>query len=141
MRQAAAGTPSEASLACRGHGALRGRGPPHHGFREVETPQCETRSGSDLIADEQRMMRGHPTRRPGKDSGSARAEFVVEERSGHLDLLRPLEFRAILPDAEEDDGEFARGPSIDWGVMNRAIRPVGYVAGWGLVDGMDTTFG
>ena len=34
-----------------------------------------------------------------------------------------------------------RGPSIDWGVMNRAIRPVGYVAGWGLLDGMDTTFG
>ena len=25
--------------------------------------------------------------------------------------------------------------------MKRAIRPVGYVAGWGLVDGMDATFG
>jgi hypothetical protein len=34
-----------------------------------------------------------------------------------------------------------RGPSIDWGIMNRAIRPVGYVAGWGFVDGMDATFG
>jgi hypothetical protein len=33
------------------------------------------------------------------------------------------------------------GPSIDWGIMNGAIRPVGYVAGWGLVDGMDATFG
>jgi hypothetical protein len=25
--------------------------------------------------------------------------------------------------------------------MDRAIRPVGYVAGWGFVDGMDGTFG
>ena len=33
------------------------------------------------------------------------------------------------------------GPSTDWGIMNRAIRPVEYVAGWGLVDGMDATFG
>jgi hypothetical protein len=33
------------------------------------------------------------------------------------------------------------GPSIDWGIMNRAIRSVGYIAGWGLVDGMDATFG
>jgi hypothetical protein len=34
-----------------------------------------------------------------------------------------------------------RGPSIDWGIMNRAIRPVGYLAGWGFVEGMDATFG
>ena len=33
------------------------------------------------------------------------------------------------------------GPSIDWGIMNIAIQPVGYVAGWGFVDGMDATFG
>jgi hypothetical protein len=33
------------------------------------------------------------------------------------------------------------GPSIDWGIMNRAIRSVGYIAGWGVVDGMDATFG
>jgi hypothetical protein len=33
------------------------------------------------------------------------------------------------------------GPSIDWGIMNGAIRPVGYIGGWGLVDGMDATFG
>ena len=33
------------------------------------------------------------------------------------------------------------GPSIDWGIMNGAIRPVGYTGGWGLVDGMDTTSG
>jgi hypothetical protein len=53
------------------------------------------------------MMRGHPTRRPGKDSVSAGAEFSADECSGHLGLLRPLEFGAILPDMEEDDGEFA----------------------------------
>jgi hypothetical protein len=38
-------------------------------------------------------------------------------------------------------GNLTLGPSIDWGIMNRAIRPVGYVAGWGFVDGMDATFG
>jgi len=67
--------------------------------------RCALPGGGD--AGEQRMMRGHPTRRPGKDSVSAQAELVVDERSGHRVLLRPLEFRAILPDAEEDDGEFA----------------------------------
>jgi hypothetical protein len=35
----------------------------------------------------------------------------------------------------------SRGPSIDWGIMKGAIRPVGYIAGWGLVDGMDATYG
>jgi hypothetical protein len=33
------------------------------------------------------------------------------------------------------------GPSIDLGIMKGAIRPVGYVGGWGLVNGMDATFG
>ncbi len=33
------------------------------------------------------------------------------------------------------------GPSTDWGIMKGAIRPVGYVAGWGHVYGMDATFG
>jgi len=32
------------------------------------------------------------------------------------------------------------GLSIDWGIMIGAIRPVGYVAGWGLADGMDAAF-
>jgi len=36
---------------------------------------------------------------------------------------------------------YLRGPSIDWGIVNRAVRSVGYVAGWGPVDGMDATFG
>jgi hypothetical protein len=27
------------------------------------------------------------------------------------------------------------------GIMTRAIRPVRYVAGWGLADGMDAAFG
>jgi hypothetical protein len=27
------------------------------------------------------------------------------------------------------------------GIMPRAIGPVGYVAGWGLADGMDAAFG
>jgi hypothetical protein len=33
------------------------------------------------------------------------------------------------------------GLSIDWWIMNRTIRSMGYVAGWGLVDGMDAAFG
>jgi hypothetical protein len=37
--------------------------------------------------------------------------------------------------------ETMQGPSIDWGIMKGAIRPVGYVGGWGLVNGMDATFG
>ena len=53
------------------------------------------------------MMRGHPTRRPGKDSVSAGAEFSADEWSGRLGLLPPLEFGAILPDMEEDGGEIA----------------------------------
>ncbi len=27
------------------------------------------------------------------------------------------------------------------GIMSRAMRSVGYVAGWGLADGMDAAFG
>src|SRR3954452_13153917 len=26
----------------------------------------------------------------------------------------------------------SEGPSIDWGIMNKSIRWVGYIAGWGL---------
>jgi hypothetical protein len=39
------------------------------------------------------------------------------------------------------DSVTALGPSIDWWIMKGAIRPVGYVGGWGLVNGMDATFG
>lgn len=52
-------------------------------------------------------MRGHPTRRPGKDSVFAHAKFDVDERSGHRGLLRPLEYCTVYPNAVEDDGKFA----------------------------------
>jgi hypothetical protein len=38
-------------------------------------------------------------------------------------------------------GSAMGGPSIDWGIIKRAIRALRYVSGWGLVDGMDATFG
>ena len=28
-----------------------------------------------------------------------------------------------------------------WGIMTIGVGPVGYVAGWGLTDGMDAAFG
>ena len=35
----------------------------------------------------------------------------------------------------------ARDRPLIGGIMSRAMRSVGYVAGWGLADGMDAAFG
>src|SRR4051794_34929851 len=49
------------------------------------------------------------TRRPGKDSSSAEAEFRRRTKaSGHGRLLRPPELGAVRPDATQDDGKLAR---------------------------------
>jgi len=45
-----------------------------------------------------------------------------------------------LPERTGQDWPATQGPSIDWGIIHRTVRPVGYIAGWGLVDGMDATF-
>jgi hypothetical protein len=82
------------------------------------------------------------------------AERQARYRAAHADGAPVIRFRRLADRCSriqrwsdaiaalvDIQAEYARGPSIDWGIMNRAIRSVGYIAGWGLVDGMDATFG
>jgi hypothetical protein len=80
-----------------------GSRPSHHGFQGAVTPQCEMRPFRHLETGEQRMMRGRPTRRPGRGSASAGAELGVDVPSGCRSILGPPEFGAVSPNAVQDD--------------------------------------